>query len=391
VDTSAQTIKGMHIWIDIRFVIGDEAALKSIYANKGASGLKPCLLCLNVFAKNTSRPIGFDGVHLLKHSDPCPEHFQVCTPTALGKIMAELRKPGLSKAARESLETAVGWSYIPEGFLEVARPLYPSESALWDYMHVIYANGVLNVHMGCLFDALRSSSVRHSNFHECLKEFKWPKAVPTAVSVFSEARVSKHVESGGFKGSASELLSTLPPLVWGLWRAVEYKPEVGDHYECLLCLYRIGGFLRAVCYEEVSEGALPCFTNLCKRYLTLFKLLYSEDHMIQKFHYSLAFQRVRLCSSKHHRFRRLMIAVVVASLVVRFGVQESQRCKFKSSKHASACLNFNVPSAQASAAAPGTNCLPHASYSTSHECVGSVTPTRNGGPHGGVSPLVLES
>ena len=182
-DTSAQTIKGMHIWIDIRFVIGDEAALKSIYSNKGASGLKPCLLCLNVFAKNTSRPIGFDGVHLLKHSDPCPEHFQVCTPTALGKIMAELRKPGLSKAARESLETAVGWSYIPEGFLEVARPLYPSESALWDYMHVIYANGVLNVHMGCLFDALRSSSVRHSNFHECLKEFKWPKAVHTAVSV----------------------------------------------------------------------------------------------------------------------------------------------------------------------------------------------------------------
>ena len=42
--------RAMHIFASVRALVADEGALHAIYACKGAGGLKPCLLCTNVYA-----------------------------------------------------------------------------------------------------------------------------------------------------------------------------------------------------------------------------------------------------------------------------------------------------------------------------------------------------
>ena len=39
----------IHVWMDLKHVLADEAALHAMFACKGASGLKVCMLCANVF------------------------------------------------------------------------------------------------------------------------------------------------------------------------------------------------------------------------------------------------------------------------------------------------------------------------------------------------------
>ena len=47
----------LHAFIDLGVVLADEAALRAIYACKGAAGLKPCVLCQNVFNVTTKRNV----------------------------------------------------------------------------------------------------------------------------------------------------------------------------------------------------------------------------------------------------------------------------------------------------------------------------------------------
>ena len=45
------------IFADLYLILADEAALHAIYGCKGSSGLKPCLLCTNVFGATNPRGI----------------------------------------------------------------------------------------------------------------------------------------------------------------------------------------------------------------------------------------------------------------------------------------------------------------------------------------------
>ena len=42
------------VFVKLEIVFGDEATLHYVYACKGASGLKPCLVCINVFDHKTN-------------------------------------------------------------------------------------------------------------------------------------------------------------------------------------------------------------------------------------------------------------------------------------------------------------------------------------------------
>ena len=45
------------VFVKLEIVFGDEAALHYVYACKGASGLKPCLVCINVFDHKNQRDV----------------------------------------------------------------------------------------------------------------------------------------------------------------------------------------------------------------------------------------------------------------------------------------------------------------------------------------------
>eukprot|EP00971_Amphidinium_carterae_P325170 6455300-Amphidinium_carterae.2 len=51
--------------------IADEAALHAAFGCKGSGGLKPCMLCQNVFNCKTERPIAFGDGWAQKHSCTC--------------------------------------------------------------------------------------------------------------------------------------------------------------------------------------------------------------------------------------------------------------------------------------------------------------------------------
>ena len=47
----------LRIYLDIGYVLADEAALHAFYGSKGSSGLKICYFCLNIYNRNTARRI----------------------------------------------------------------------------------------------------------------------------------------------------------------------------------------------------------------------------------------------------------------------------------------------------------------------------------------------
>ena len=49
--------ESLHIYASLGMVIADEAALHLMFMCKGSSGLKPCMLCANVFNKNDERGV----------------------------------------------------------------------------------------------------------------------------------------------------------------------------------------------------------------------------------------------------------------------------------------------------------------------------------------------
>ena len=47
----------LHAFFSLQCVVADEAALHAMYACKGSSGLRPCLLCKNVFNRRNQREV----------------------------------------------------------------------------------------------------------------------------------------------------------------------------------------------------------------------------------------------------------------------------------------------------------------------------------------------
>ena len=284
-----------HITAALGIIIADEAALHLMYMCKGSSGLKPCMLCANVFNRNDERDV-------LEHDRTGIAQYHTCsdfsklvmhTNSTIKSLIERLENGSrtLTKGAFKELQVKMGWNYVP-GSLVLQPHLLdicdPVRVVLYDWMHVFFVNGVFNHHVGLLMSALRSHDVKYAMLDDYINEWTWPQQFRGADGVMNPKRARSSSEAVSFKAGASESLAAMPVLTcfFDIVYSKTANQDVRDHAMCFLGMIRIIEDIMKSARYAVDCDALERSISV---YLGAYKALYGEANMQPKMHYMMHF------------------------------------------------------------------------------------------------------
>ena len=323
----------MHIFAKVAAVVADEGALHAFYACKGASGLKPCLLCTNVYQHSSVRDVVDNDATGVSVSHTCSDvsllKLHTCaTVDAVLRSLAHLAAQPKSKGKLEELETCLGWRHDPGALLSdgwLLPRMYPGAACIFDWMHVIFVNGVFGVAVGQLMrfamhkdpcpcmvnlmswrtavpkdNGFKQRGLNYAAMHDAIVGFEWPHLVGTCADVFAPKRAASHWEDTTFKVSASEGLSVVPFMLYFMREAaaVVNDASLDRHVSCFAQLCGIVQVLHGAPFYGVDTSALQRDVGA---FLTAFKGLYGDEVMTPKFHYMYCFARARVIESSLQR------------------------------------------------------------------------------------------
>ena len=147
---------GRRLWAKLGVFLQDGAAHQMMWsARTGMSRM--CLLCANVFTEK-SELVAEDGSSLLKCNIVHEKDLVFATDDSLRMDARYLEgKAGtMNKQKFDKLQQALGITHRP-GSLLLDRDLYhiikPSEQYMHDWMHTLFANGIVNTMVFLLFEA----------------------------------------------------------------------------------------------------------------------------------------------------------------------------------------------------------------------------------------------
>ena len=280
-----------HLFFKLGMVLADEAALHAVYCCKGSGGLKPCMLCQNIFNQKL-RPEIIEGDRSgWAQPHTCNDYAKLVlhTSSSIRAILNRLStaQANMTKGEFQELEIRFGWNLIPNSLLmniSLFSICCPSEVLLYDWMHVLFVSGVFNVHMGYLMVAMKEFGITYTMLHEYTLQFTWPFLVGNgARDVMCPQRAKSSWKDGSLKATASEGLSLVPVLAT-FFHEVERKTtnlQLSQHCTCFGALVRI---IETI--QKSTRAVIDC--DLLQRYISTymssFEALYSRDAMPIKFH-----------------------------------------------------------------------------------------------------------
>ena len=290
--TGLQTI----MWLKLGQVIADEAALHMLWGAKGASGLKPCMLCLNVFNRlyraEARAIMDTDGL-TMDHDDWDASKMILHTPGSLASIVRRISAP-MPKTHLAALETDLGWNLAPESILwhnSLLKHCHPCSSVLFDWMHVFLVGGVFNTIALAVLMVLVNDGITWEHIDAYVSAWTLPSAVQSKIDdVFKPRRLSKHKDAGELKCTASECLSLTQVLAHFMQEIVSgsRSTEVKRHALCYLLMVRLIELLQRSSRAVVAGIE---YTRVCQTFLKLCKELFGSEVMTPKFHSALHFGR----------------------------------------------------------------------------------------------------
>ena len=290
----------MHLFLRVSGVLADEGAIHALYSCKGAGGLKPCLLCRNVFDAKTVRDVVGRGDAVL-HTCADSTKLRPITSAVLGAIfrsLAAIAAMPRSKGKLEEEETRLVWTLNPGSLLQSGQAFldkfHPGETCIWDAMHVLFVNGVVNTHVGQLMVVAKGYGVTYEAMDRAASTFAFPaigrKGLKPSdgkvVGAFTTKRAESHWEAVSFKCTASEGLGLMPWIKYFMLAAASALPN--DFSVHVQCFVQLAGIVEAIFEAHrtpVNAGALQ---RAVEMYLGEFERLYGTDPMIPKFHYAVA-------------------------------------------------------------------------------------------------------
>ena len=197
----------------VGYILGDEAALKHFWENKGASGKLCCLFCQNVVQRRYA-PECMDG--LAYHDELDSRKFRLHTDASVFAFAMHLqaRAPELNKEELSKLETNTGFNHVQEGVLLdplLQRKILPISATCYDPMHVFLVAGVFHLEVTLLLDSLaKKIKVKQSDIDQFFSDCVWPAYLRARGTSGQALFAKKHEDS--FKSSASEGLAVFPVL-----------------------------------------------------------------------------------------------------------------------------------------------------------------------------------
>jgi hypothetical protein len=278
----------LHLWLELHFVIADEAALHYLYGCKGASGLKPCLECSNIFnwrfrARGIVETIRSARYHWTCDFDALVLH----DFDSLSAIIRRLQgaKIAMSNEDFQELQTNIGWTLIPNGVMaddECRRRV--SRRAVLDAMHILFVQGIFGWCAGQVLSAMKEATMPVANLHAYFSAWRLPKASPSneVAAAFHPTRLASSLTAGTFKCTASEALGIFP--IWAQYCQANAGCVVKDHFACFLSLARV-----IALWQRRGRGLVTSaeFKLEIVKFLRVYKALYGPDAMALKFHYLL--------------------------------------------------------------------------------------------------------
>ena len=295
---SAELASGRRIciWLDMGPVIADESAQHVLYGAKGAAGLKPCLLCCNVFNRRFRADTIADadtGGWSVQHTEHDASKFVLQTEDTLGVIINRLAVP-MSKANREAMQTNFGWNHVPDGIMhcgDMLQHVHPVTHVCFDWMYVFFVSGIFNATLMCVASALQPFGVTWQALDTYCSAWNLPHRLKYSFKiseVFTRGRVAKSKEAGTYKTTASEGLVLLEVLSCFMHAIVagSRSEEVKKHARCFLLLaYTVELLQRAARVRVTGREYLAA----ASRFLKAFRETYGVDWMTPKCHSCLHF------------------------------------------------------------------------------------------------------
>ena len=246
-------------------ILGDEAALKSIWSSKGAAGMKPCMCCKNVISKNTSIMGYVDATYFVTVEHTRVADFDLNSNEEIWAMADDLALQNrvLNKQAFEQLQMCMGLLYNPDGLLADANlraHVRPISCHTWDFMHTYLQGGVAAVEVHLFLDACRQKlGVRFSDVAGLCKaawEVSDPRIKGHLANVFSDDR--KSCTHDTFKGSASELLSVLPMLAHFAELTCSTRPAISKELASFFAVVEVVRSISRFLPKHASFVELVC-------------------------------------------------------------------------------------------------------------------------------------
>ena len=280
--------------------LADEAALHHVFGNKGSSGLKCCLFCINVFNYKYRQEIVSDDRTGLAQHHTCHDasKFLLHTRETIEEVYRRLHDASANATKKyfKELQTRLGWNLVRGSLMSTPRMRclwHPTDHAMFDWMHVFLVSGVFNIHMGQLMIALQPHGVSYRTLEAYVDLWNLPKFIPSSgdEGVFCERRTKSSWDDQTLKCTASEGLSVIPILAKFMYDLMRKStsPEVRGHCACFMQLVQVIEMIQRTARVKVDPSALERATGA---YLSSYKLLYGEEFMVIKFHYAMHFGKL---------------------------------------------------------------------------------------------------
>jgi hypothetical protein len=228
----------------VRFVVkvafagflADEKAHKELTLTKGASGMKPCITCHNVFGRIDVAALADGCVHI---KCPDPSLFQINTNEMIFAYYDHIAAS--CPTDRPSLRTQLGVNYSPGGLLDDhhIRTFYkPVDHTLRDWLHTLVSGGVCNVECAELIKALGMHGIGLEVLADFLTKFVLAKRHgKTDATWLSKKRLGKQKKT--LQSFAGVMLSIMPILSAFLDDVVSADHPLHDNAVCFRLLTTI--------------------------------------------------------------------------------------------------------------------------------------------------------
>jgi hypothetical protein len=290
---------GTHIRMFARLSIfvQDERAHKETFENKGASGVRPCMICRNVVSNKSELSLHSPSGRITTISESNVAKFVLHTDASIRACVYKMEEiyNTSNKTTLDMYEQAYGFNYKPHGLLldrTLEEYVQPFSTFMSDWMHVFVVSGIFNYHMRNLLVALRGLKPMF-NVHT-LGDYVDAWCMPAKFGRNSLKGVCgpKHIKNAlesdaeTFKCSASEAVG-LYPIISFLLKCGFLPAEVlVDHVLCFLRLADILDMISSAPRCVVSPEQLE---QACSDHIASYSVLYGEKKVKPKFHASMHF------------------------------------------------------------------------------------------------------
>jgi len=273
----------------------DESALKQTLDAKGASGLKPCMLCKNIVMRGSGLVNPANAHYLREITEPDNSTFDLFSDQEIWEAIDKLKvdKHALPKYAFDRLEKALGFNLNVDGVLcdVPLRTHFSPTSSRFDSMHCYFSQGIAALELHLFLDACSSHlGIGFDQFERyCSADWSCPAHADrlSPATVFSANRASASKNADSFKGMASEVLAVYP-LVRHLAETTVPAGRLTKELASFRCMSDCVEALQRLKRRSVVPAELiQELQELQQKHLRQFLTTYGEDWARPKHHYSL--------------------------------------------------------------------------------------------------------